>query len=332
MAADHVRLRNGLLIHGGHTGIWAALAKGFYEEEDIDCAITRGYGSAKTVREVAAGEVEIGEVDLAVMLMGRSEGLPLKGVGVLYHRAQHVVYTLGQSGISSPGDLHGRSIAVTESDAGSLLFPAFLNHAGLDAEDVNRVFIPAEEKVPTLLSGEVDALLSYVINGPAIEAGAAEKGWTARGLLWADFGFDMVSNGFVVSESLLDERPDVVRRFLRATYRGVSWALSNPVEAADLFSERNPHISQDLARLQWKRTIPFIVTDDSRRDGLGFLPTGKLEETLRVLRPLGRGGAESAEAVYSNDFLPDKALQLPPQSAGALSEISWESGQAWSSD
>ncbi|HJM44057.1 MAG TPA: ABC transporter substrate-binding protein, partial [Nitrospinota bacterium] len=69
MAADLVRLRNGLLIHGGHTGIWAALAKGFYGEEDIDCDITRGYGSAKTVREVAAGEVEIGEVDLAVMLM-----------------------------------------------------------------------------------------------------------------------------------------------------------------------------------------------------------------------------------------------------------------------
>ena len=329
MAADHVRLRNGLLIHGGHTGIWAAQAKGFYEEEDIDCDITRGYGSAKTVREVAAGEVEIGEVDLAVMLMARSEGLPLKGVGVLYHRAQHVVYTLGGSGISSPGDLRGRSIAVTESDAGALLFPAFLKHAGLDAEDVNRVFIPAEEKVPTLLSGGVDALLSYVINGPAIEAGAAEKGSTALGLLWADFGFDMVSNGFVVSESLLDERPDVVRRFLRATYRGVSWAVSNPAEAADLFSGRNPHISQDLARLQWKRTIPFIVTDDSRRDGLGFLPVDKLEESLQAL---GRGGAESAEAVYSNDFLPDKALRLPPKSAGALSETSSESSQAWSSD
>jgi len=329
MATDHIRLRNGLLIHGGHTGIWAARAKGYYEEEDIDCDITRGYGSAKTVREVAAGEVEIGEVDLAVMLMARSEGLPLKGVGVLYHRAQHIVYTLGGAGISSPGDLRGRSIAVTESDAGSLLFPAFLNHAGLDAEDVNRVFIPAEEKVPTLLSGGVDALLSYVINGPAIEAGAAEKGSTARGLLWADFGFDMVSNGFVVSESLLDERPDMVRRFLRATYRGVSWAVSNPAEAADLFSERNPHISQDLARLQWKRTIPFIVTDDSRRDGLGFLPGDKLEESLQAL---GLGGAESAEAVYSNDFLPDKALRLPPKSAGALSETSSESSQAWSSD
>ncbi|MDP6620521.1 MAG: hypothetical protein QGG90_13920, partial [Nitrospinota bacterium] len=43
MAADLVRLRNGLLIHGGHTGIWAALAKGFYGEEDIDCDFqTRG--------------------------------------------------------------------------------------------------------------------------------------------------------------------------------------------------------------------------------------------------------------------------------------------------
>jgi NitT/TauT family transport system substrate-binding protein len=161
--------------------------------------------------------------------------------------------------------------------------------------------------------------LSYVINGPAIEAGEAEKGWTARELFWADFGFDMASNGFVVSERLLDERPDVVRRFLRATYRGVSWALSHPVEAADLFSERNPRIDQGLARLQWKRTIPFIVTDDSRRDGLGFLPGEKLEETLRAL---GRGGAESAEAVHSNDFLPDKDIRLPPQSAGAPSETS----------
>ena len=80
---DHVRLRNGLLIHGGHTGIWAAQAKGYYEEEDIDCAITRGYGSEKTVREVAAGAVEIWAVDLAGLLLGRSGGLPRTGVGLL---------------------------------------------------------------------------------------------------------------------------------------------------------------------------------------------------------------------------------------------------------
>lgn len=312
--SDTVRLRNGLLIHGGHTGIWAALGRGFYEEEHIDCLITRGFGSQRTLADVAAKEVEFGEVDLSVMWMARRRGLPVRGVGLLYHRAQHVLFSLKQAGISSPADLRGKTIAITEADAGYLLFPAFLDHAGLALRDVKTVAVRAEEKVPTLLAGKVDALLTYVINGPAVEAGAALKGWTVRGLLWADHGFDPLSSGFVAPETLLGERPDLVRRFLRATYRGIAWALSHPEEAADLFARHNPHIDNRLARLQWKRTLPFIMTDDSLREGLGAFSDDKLKNALRALRKLSEEGEDPAGAAFTNDFLPEKALRLPARS------------------
>jgi len=250
-------------------------------------------------------------VDLSVMCMSRGQGLLVQGIGLLYHRAQHVLYSLQQTGICSPKDLSGKTIAVTEKDAGSLLFPAFLRHVGVNPATVKLIFIPAEEKVPTLLSGKVDALLTYVINGPGVEAGAAEKSCTVHSLVWADQGFDLVSNGFAASQTLLEEKPDLVRRFLRATYRGIVWALSHPAEASDLFSARNPQLEPCLAHLQWERTIPFILTDDARRKGVGFFSFEKVDYSFRVMQKLFNVGKDTPEAVFTNDFLPDIDCRLP---------------------
>ncbi|MCM2393682.1 ABC transporter substrate-binding protein [Streptomyces albipurpureus] len=186
-------------------------------------------------------------------LWTRSRGEPTRLIGLTWIEERQVVLVAADSAIEGAGDLKGRRLAVPRHPlpidfwrAMALRgFEGALSSAGLTLADTVPVDVPAEAhadqwsaELDALRAGLVDAV--YAKGATAVEA-AARSG--ARIAVELDDHPDRrtrVNNGtprpITVRESLLEDHPELVARFLAVLVRAADWAAGHPDDLARVLS------------------------------------------------------------------------------------------------
>lgn len=304
-AADAVTLELSFLPNGGKVGLYAALGKGFYKKEGLSTQIRRGYGSMETIKHVAGGGAEFGEADAGAVIVSRARGAKVKLLGVINDRTQLIIFALKGSGIARPKDLEGRVLGGTPAGPEKLLFPAFAAANGVDVGKVKYVDLSPGVHLPTLVAGKVDAVVTFALGGIPLRSMAAQKGKSVVGIPWADFGLDLYSLGVVTPEERMAKEPDLVRRFVRATFEGHAWAVEHPEEATRIFVEHNPTRKYDTTLREWDITIDHMLTERTRKLGLGHFTREKMKKTRDLItRYMKLPVTVPVEDIYTNQFLP----------------------------
>src|SRR5207244_5127165 len=115
-ARDAVSFRLNWYLGGLHVPFYYGKDRGFYQDEGIDLTINEGRGSANTVQVVAAGSDTFGLADSSSLILTASKGADVKSVLSLLNSTGFSVFSLAESGIKTPKDLEGRTVAVTPGD------------------------------------------------------------------------------------------------------------------------------------------------------------------------------------------------------------------------
>src|SRR5260221_10895714 len=123
-AQDKVSLRLNWYLGGLHVPFYYGKDKGYYAAEGIDLTINEGRGSANTVQVVAAGSDTFGLADSSSVVLTASKGADVKSVMSLLNTTGFSVVSLAETGIKTPKDLEGKSMAVTAGDPLGQLFLA----------------------------------------------------------------------------------------------------------------------------------------------------------------------------------------------------------------
>ena len=105
------------VYQGPNVGFMLAQDKGYYREAGLDVAITPGKGSVSTAQLIASKAAQFGFADGYVVGNGVARGMALKSVGGVFRRNPAAVVVLADSGINSPKDLEGKSVAITAGSA-----------------------------------------------------------------------------------------------------------------------------------------------------------------------------------------------------------------------
>src|ERR1700728_712741 len=190
-------------------------------------------------------------------LWTRSRGQQTRLIGLTWIEERQAILVRSRSPLVTPADLKGKRLAIPDRDRGTVDFwramalhgfSGALSIAGLTLPDAQLVDIPSTAQTPTgrsgglqlqwnpeldaLANGEVDAV--YVKGAVGVEAG--EKAG-AKVLVDLDTHPDYrtrVNNGtprpITVHQDLLDDRPDIVARFLATLLRASDWAAGHPEE------------------------------------------------------------------------------------------------------
>lgn len=307
VALDSVKFALSWVPTGRDAGFYAALDRGDYREEGLDVAILRGNGSGDTAKRVAVGTEEFGFADATAVIVGRAQGLKVRLVGMIHDRSLFGVYSLKATGIRQPKDLAGKRIGSPPKSATRTIFPAFAGVNGLDLGKIEWVDMTNAAMVPSLLAGRVDAILIFANEFPTLRQAAQKQGKEAAGLLFSDYGVDVYSNGLIASDKTIQERPELVRRFVRATMKGVAWAADHPEEAAKIFVKHNPASDESLALEYWKIAVEHLVTPDTRKSGLGVMSQAKMEATRDLITKYEKLPVRVAtEDLFTNAFLPHR--------------------------
>ncbi len=291
--------------YGKHAMFYVSLDKGFWRDAGFDVTILKGEGSATTVASYGAGAVDFGFADTAALILGRAKGAKIKVVAMIHDKSLYSIQTLEENGIRTPKDLEGKKIGGSIGDAARVVFPAFAKINNIDESKIQWVTMTPPARVGSMLAGQIDAAVAFATEGPTFEAKIKEGGKRRKEFLYADYGLDQYSNGLLARDDLIAQQPDKVKRFIEATMKGVAWSVENPEEALNIFIKHNPAVDKDQARGHFRIAVKHLMTDRTRRDGIGYMDPAKMKQTVETIARFFPDAREvKVDDVYTNRFLP----------------------------
>ncbi len=246
-AADSVTLITDFGYNGRHSYFFVAFDKGYYKDAGIDVKFVGGKGSVDAIRQVAARNVTFGFADAGSLILARAnDNIPVKMVAVVYARPPQAIFCAAEAGLKTPKDLEGKSIANPAGGSIPGMFPAFAKAAGIDATKVNWV-VAAGSALPGLLaSGKVPCVGQFTVGEPLLRARAAPKKLVR--FAYSDPGLRYYGNGIIATEETIKSNPDLVRRFVAATVKGLKSAIADPAGAGAIMHKAHPEVSADVAK------------------------------------------------------------------------------------
>ncbi len=277
--------------YGEHAPFYYGVEQGIFKKHGIDLTIKAGQGSTKTVQAAGQGQVDFGWADTPAVLANIDKGVKVKSLGVYLQTTPSAVQVFTESGIKTPADLKGKTIAVSAGDAPTVTFPIFLEAAGLTPEDVKQQNLDAAGKVAAVLSNKVDGLIGFAHDqGPTI---ADKSGKEMTYLRYADAGLNFYSNGLISSESYLSKNTDLATRMMAAVSESFEAAVKNPEAAAKSMEGKDPQIPPAaVVQSQWTETIKLLHTPATADKKPGVNDPADWAATIETLS--GAGLLESA--------------------------------------
>ncbi len=269
--------------NGRHAYYFTALEKGYYKAEGLDVQILGGRGSGTVIKEVAAGTIKIGFADAGTLALARAnENVPVKMVAVVYADSPHALIVLEESGIKGPKDLEGKTLSDAAGSSNYKLYPAYARAGGADPNKAKWVFSESTALVGLLLSGKVDGIGQFTVGAPLLAKRAAPK--KIRVLHYKSApGFEIYSNGIIVREDVLKSELEMVRKFVRASMRGLRDALKDPAETGRIMAKHHRQVEPDITEGEIKMVGEIAVNDLTKKHGLGYIDEAKMQKTIDLV-------------------------------------------------
>lgn len=179
----------------------------------------------------------------------REQGLQVK-IAYLGHRDGSTVMVRPDLPVKRLKDLEGRRFALPSKYSNqNLVIRKLMRDEGVDASRIEFVELPPPDMPGAIATRAIDA---YFIGEP--HAARAELDGTARVLYHAkDIWPRFISCVLVVTQKLIDQRPEVVKDLVRGIAESGEWAERNRVSAATVVS---PFFRQDEALIRYVLTQP----------------------------------------------------------------------------
>jgi NitT/TauT family transport system substrate-binding protein len=306
-AADAVSLRLNWYLGGLHVPYYYGKEKGYFTDEGIDLTINEGRGSVAAAQAVAAGSDTFGMADAGTLMLTASRGADIKAVMSLLNTSGFGIISLAEAGIKSPADLQGKRLAISAGDALTQLFPALAKANGLDMSKITLVQMDPAAKVVSVLEKRTDALLGGIDDQFFL---IEQKGPKAASLRFADHGANTVGITIIASEATIKDKPDLVKRFVKASARSWEEAKKNPAAAVDAALKVKPDLNKESTLKQLQVDLDLLESPATKGKGIGFAAESDWETTKRLLveyRDLKTD--KPATAFFTNEFLPQRASQ-----------------------
>ena len=276
-------------IHGKHAMYYPAIEHGMYQKYGLSVSMARGFGSGDTILKLDQKKAEFGFADLASLVLLRAKGARVVGVGMVHHLMPHAIFFLKESGIRNPKDLEGRTFATPAGNAVWVLLPAFAKAAGFDHTKVRQVPADAAASNASVLAGKVDAAGIFWTVYPTVAAEGRKIRKEVGYFKFSDYGLDLYANSLIVHDDLIRDKPDLVQRFVRATFEGIHWALKNPETAFEIYMKHNRDQDKEKAWGEWTTAIDLFgaVAKSARTPlQLAWMDPAKVAKTVEIIGEL----------------------------------------------
>jgi len=241
---EKVRVQAGWLLNGEFANVCSAIINGFYKEQNLDVELVPGgpVGASFVIATNAVAQddsLTLGiDGDTVPLLRGvtkqnESEKLKVKAFAAFWNQNPYGFIVRSDSGLNSIKDFIKRKpdgskykIGVTADSVAQYAIASYLNVPVSDLD----IIIVGFDTTP-FLTRQVDALAGYWTTQvyEVEKAGVSYKFLNASELP----GWNQQSMVAIATDKVLQNKKDVLERWLRATIKGTEFVKNNPQKAAE---------------------------------------------------------------------------------------------------
>ena len=277
--AEKVTVQLKWLHQAQFAGFYVAREKGFFQEENLKVTFLEGGPQIDIAKTLVAGQADFAVMAPEDLLIKRSQGIPLTAVAAIYRRSAVVFLSLPGSNIKRPFDFIGKTVAVAGKEGSvrdfEFQFHALARNLDLDVERMD--IVPYDPEFKSFLSKDVDVTATYMTGGLVR---LRQKGYQPKVIWPGDYGVHFYSDILVTREEIIQNHPDKVKRFVRASLKGWRKAIGDP-EAALAAVMPYARIKDEAVQMgMMEAMLPLVHTGEDR---IGWMRRRQWREMIRIM-------------------------------------------------
>ena len=278
---------------------YVAQERGYFREAGLDVKFRYGIES-DLLKLVGTNQLPFMIGSGEEVILGRSQGLPVRYVMRWYRKFPVVLFAKAAQGIESPLDLVGKRVGLPGLYGASYVgWEAMVFATGLDPAQVRLESIGFSQ-ASAISEDKVDAALDYIVNGPVQ---LQQAGQEVTVIPVYDY-VDLPSNGIITSDQMIKEKPELVRALVSAVTRGLADTLADPDAAFKASIGAVPEAGGPQAEVSRAIFDASLKLWQAETAELGRSDAATWAEAARFMKEMGLIQTEVKPAdLYSNDFV-----------------------------
>ena len=228
-----------------HTGIYAARDKGYYKEEGFDVDIIQPTeGGAADLIAAGKGEFGISYQEQVTYARMASPSLPIKAIAAIIAHNTSGFASPAEKNIKTPKDFEGKKYGGWGSPMEETMIRALMEKYDADYSKVEIFNIGASDFM-TSVQKDVDfSWIFFGWDGIASEIKNFKINFIK--LQDLDQNLDFYTPVIIASEQNIENEPEMIKKFLKATSRGYNFAITSPEEAALILLKNAPELDKEI--------------------------------------------------------------------------------------
>lgn len=218
-----------------HTGLYVALAKGWYKEQGLAVKILP-YTTTSSDILVASGKANVGISATEGVLSDAAAGSPVVSIAAILSHNTSGFLTLSDTGIINPKDFDGKIYGGFGSPAESAVVSAIIKKDGGKGNFKNVTL--SVDAMQALQTKKIDFV--WVFQGWETIA-AKRQGLKTTYFPSLKYGIpDYYTPVIITSPKEIKHNPQLVKKFMTATTKGYEYAIAHPKESAQILIDQTP--------------------------------------------------------------------------------------------
>lgn len=291
------------LPNTNHTGIYTALEKGYFIEEGLDVEIIQP-ASTEIDPLIAKGEGDFGVSFQERVTLARTakNPLPIKAVAAIIQHNTSGFASPAEKGIKTPKDFEGKKYGSWGTDLERAFLKSLMAKENADFDKLEILDIESFDFF-TSVTNDVD--FQWIFYGwDGIAADVKDFPINFIKLQDVDSRLDFYTPVIITNEDTIKNRPELVKKFLKAATKGYEFAIENPEEAVENLLKHAPETDRDIA-IASQKYLAKEYKKDAERWG---------EMKLEIWENFGNWMNENqllenkldAKEAFTNEYLPEK--------------------------
>ena len=287
-------------------GFYVAKEKGFYQELGLDVEIKKFNSSMNLTKEVLDGKSDFG-LNSSSLFIDKSQGKDVVILGTIFQSSPLVLLALKDSKLKNFDNFKNKKIMITNNQENFAPLLSMLKSQNLLYSDLK--FIPHSFNVDDLINHKTDLMAAYITNEVF---SLKEKGYESTIFNPKDYGFDFYDDFIFTSKKFIEQNPETVKRFYKATLKGWEYAFNNIDEVSKLVYEKYNSQNKSLKSIVFEaNAMKELVFDNNGK--IGTITQEKINLMINAYKVMGliKKDIKADELIYSkhledNFFLNDE--------------------------
>lgn len=229
-----------------HTGIYVALAEGYFADEGLEVEIVQPPADGADALIGAGGaQMGVSYQDYIANNLASDQPMPYSAVAAIIQHNTSGIMSREEDGVTHPAAMEGHTYATWDMPVEQATVRHCVEADGGDWSKVELVPYEVDDEVSGLRANMFDTVWVY-------------EAWAVQNAVVQDFPhnyfsfisvdpvFDYYTPVIAANDDFAKENPEAVRAFLRAAKRGYEYAVENPDAAADILCEQVPELDSAL--------------------------------------------------------------------------------------